>query len=188
MYDRSPSKVEQRNYINIVLCGEPGVGKSSFVIMYCQGKYETFYVPTIQIERATKKIKYNDKQYDLNFTVTSGNKEFQEDYSDTYKNVDFFLMFYDITSRKTYEKIKTNIQDNLQYYFRYKDKSVNLILVGNKCEENKKREVTTDEALKFCAKNNISFFEINVKSSLNIMKVIHKILETFDDMSSAEDN
>jgi len=159
--------------------GESGVGKSSFAIMYCHGKFESYYVPSIKIEKAQKKITYSDIQYELNFIVTSGNQEFKEDYSNYFKNSDFFLMFYDVTSKKSYRKIKDTINENKEFFFKYNNKNMNLILVGNKCEENRKREVQIDEVLKFSQDNNIVFFEINVKSSLNIMKIIYKILEIF---------
>lgn len=182
--ERRLSKVENRTSINVVLLGECGVGKSSFVIKYVEGRFETYYVTTIGKEISTKRIKYNDTFYTINFTVTSGHPEFKEDYTATYEHVDFFLMFYDVTNRKTFDNLKSYVQDLRNYFFKYKNKSINVIFIGNKCDE-KNRQVTNEEALTFCKKNDLDLVEISVKTNMNVAKVVNKILETFDDMAAA---
>ena len=133
-------------------------------------------------EYSNKIVRFNDTNYNLKFICTSGDPEFQEDYTKCYQDVDFFLMFYDVTNRKSFEKLKQTTADIKKYFFTYKNKTVNVIFVGNKCEL-KKREVPNEEAEEYCKKFNIELFEISVKSLLNVPKLINKILSTFDDMS-----
>ncbi len=164
--------------------GEGGVGKSSFAIKYVESRFETYYVTTIGKELSSKKIKYNGTLYTINFIVTSGDPQFQEDYTKAFQDVDYFLMFYDVTNRETFEKLKQSVQELKNYFFKYKDSRVNVLFIGNKCDE-KKREVSTEEAQTFCIKNNLELIEISVKTNMNVAKVINKVLETFDDMASS---
>lgn len=168
----------------MILLGESGVGKSSFVIKYVESRFETYYVTTIGKEVSSKKMKYNGTVYTINFIVTSGDPQFQEDYTKAFQDVDFFLMFYDVTNRDTFNKLKDSVQEIKKYFFKYKEGNLNVLFVGNKCDE-KKRDVPTEEALTFCKKNNIELIEISVKTNMNVAKVINKVLETFDDMASA---
>ena len=180
--ERSPSKVFNRTGINIVLLGESGTGKSSFVIKYVSNRFETYHVVTLGTEYSNKVVKFNDTDYTLKFICTSGDPEFQEDYTKSYQDVDFFLMFYDVTNKKTFEKLKQTTTDIKKYLFYYKNKTVNAVFIGNKCDQ-KKREVTTEEAETFCKKYNIELMEISVKNNHNVPKLFNKILTTFDDMS-----
>lgn len=167
-----------------MLIGESGVGKSTFRIKYCEGKFERFHVPTIGKEIAMKKVKYNHIDYILKFIDTTGTNEFKEDYTSAFKDVDFFLMFYDITNRNSYEKLKESVQDIKNYCFQYKNSSINVIFLGNKVDEKSKRQVPFDEASNYCKKNNIDLYEISLVNNSNVNKVINKIVETFDDMAS----
>ncbi len=184
--ERRESKVFKRTFINVVLIGESATGKSSFVIKYVNNKFEPYHVVTLGTEYFSKKTKYNSTEYILNFIVTSGDPNFQEDYTNSYQNVDFFLMFYDVTNKKSFEKLKQTFLDIKKYCFNYKNKTMNAIFIGNKCEI-KQREVPIEEAQVFCKKYNIDLFEISVKTNVNIPKVINKILTTFDDMARNED-
>jgi len=127
-------------------------------------------------------VRYLDNDYLINFIVTSGDPQFQEDYTSSFQNVDFFLMFYDITNKKSFEKSKQKFLEIKKYLFRYKDKTPNIFFVGNKSDL-KNREVKPADVETFCKKYNIESFEISVKTNSNMIKIINKCLGTFDDMA-----
>lgn len=180
--ERRYSSILNRNFINIVLLGDSKVGKSSFVIKYVEGKFEPYHVVTLGTEFYFKNIIFKECKYTLNFIVTSGAPEYKEDYTKSYQNVDFFLMFYDITQKETFENLKKLVDEIKDYIFLYKNQCSNIIFLGNKCES-KNKVVNYDESEAYCNKNNIDFYEISVKNNNGINKVINKLVETFHDMA-----
>lgn len=108
-----------RDYINIVLLGGKGVGKSAFVIRYINSVFEKLYIPTLGSEFQQKKLALNNHSYTINFTVTAGNT-YKSDYSKAYASSDFFFAFFEVTlmlSNKEIRKtIKTEIKDHLYSY------------------------------------------------------------------------
>ena len=88
------------------------------------------------------------------------------------KKVDSIILIYDITNRSTYEKCN---------YYLDKIKKVKeetkTILVGNKTDQEEKRNVSIEEAANFAELNNIIFFEISCAKNKNITKVIKCAIE-----------
>jgi small GTP-binding protein len=175
------SKFHNRTTIKILLLGDPGVGKSSFVIRFVNSKFETYYVVSIGTECYTKKnLNFNGITYTLEFIVSSGDPLYKQDITKVYEDVDFFLMFYDVTSFSSFENIKKYLNDIKDYIFFYKNKIPNVIIVGNKCDH-KDKIVKMEDVNIFCMKENLGIkaFEVSVKANTNIPKLINLIVESF---------
>ena len=145
--------------------------------------FEKIYVPTIGLEIKKKVVSYNTHQYQLNFIVTSGN-DYKEEYENYYIDADFFLAFYDITNEKSFEILKTLIQNEIyKFYFEYTDGTPNILLVGNKIDLESEREVKKEEVEKYCKESKLNNFEISIKSNKNINLMMNIILKAFDQIS-----
>ena len=137
-----------------------------------RSKFEPYYVTSIRTEVDSKKVRYNEREYNLNFFVISGKPEYKEDYTKSY-HIDFFLFFYDVTSQKSYDKMKENLKEVKNMLFLYPNKCANFFVVGNKIDLPKNnRKIQTSEAESFCNERKLEFFEISVKSNLNSHKII----------------
>jgi small GTP-binding protein len=168
--------------------GESGVGKSAFVIRYIENRFENFHIVTLGTEKYSKIGTFNSRKYTLNFIVTSGDPQYKTDYTANYKQVDFFLAFYDVSSKKSFDKLKTTVAEELKdYLFSYKNEYPNVIFIGNKSDLTKERKVPYEEVEKYCKINKFDFYEISVRSNLNISKVVNKLMETFDYMANDEE-
>ena len=88
------------------------------------------------------------------------------------KKVDSIILIYDITNRSTYEKCNYYL-DKIK---KLKEET-KTILVGNKADQEEKRNVSIEEATNFAALNNIIFFEISCAKNKNITKVIKCAIE-----------
>ena len=53
-----------------------------------------------------------------------------------------------------------------------------LMLVGNKCDLEGKREVTYEEGQKYSEENNMMFYETSVKEYFNILKMFENLAKT----------
>ncbi len=176
-------KKKNKKDINIIFLGDKNIGKSCFVIKFVENIFEKIYIPTIGLEIKKKVVSYNTHQYQLNFIVTSGN-DYKEDYESYYNNADFFLIFYDITNEKSFEQLKTKVQNEIyKFFYEYIDGTPNIILVGNKIDLENERKVKKEEVEKYCKENKLSNFDISIKSNKNINLMMNIILKAFDQVS-----
>ncbi len=181
--DKILEKKKNKKEINLVIVGEKNIGKSCFVIKFVENIFEKIYIPTIGLELKKKIVSYNTHQYQLNFIVTSGN-DYKEDYINYYNEADFFLVFYDITNKNSFDKIKDIIHNEIhKYFFEYNDGTPNIILLGNKIDLENERVVSNEDVDKFCKENKLIHYDISIKSNKNINLLMNIILKAFDQVS-----
>jgi len=172
---------DKGNSINVVLLGDKCVGKTSIIYEFISNKFDQYYIQTIIKEEFTKVIPVNGKKYNINFTVTSGVREYQEDYTSLYKISDFFVVCYDVTNIASFEKAMEIIMNEiLPYVFLYNKSYSNIILVGNKCDI-KERTVDQLKVKEFCEKHFIDFYETSAKLKTNISKIFRRIVDVYDE-------
>ena len=92
----------KKDCINVVFLGERCCGKSSIVYQYINNKFEPYYIQTMFKETFRKEVSYEEKKVNLNIIVTSGVEQYQEDYTEVYRNCDFFVVCYDVTSNDSF--------------------------------------------------------------------------------------
>jgi small GTP-binding protein len=165
--------------LNITLIGNEETGKSAFMIKVTNNLFEKVYVPTIEQECSSKKFTYNNEEFTINFFVTSGNKQYQGDYSKIFTESAFILVFYDTSVEGSFDEAKNKLRNELKdYSYKYFDKFSNFIFVGNKIDIFPKRE--NNEAIrKYCEKKNFDNFEISVKTGKGIKELMESLYEKF---------
>ena len=165
--------------MNITLIGNEETGKSAFMIKVTNNLFEKVYVPTIEQECSSKKFIYKDEEFTINFFVTSGNKEYQGDYSKIFTESAFILVFYDTSVEGSFDEAKNKLRNVLKdYSYKHFDKFSNFIFVGNKIDIFPKRE--NNEAIrKYCEKKNFDNFEISVKTGKGIKELMESLYEKF---------
>lgn len=182
--DISKNLRDKGNSINVVLLGDKCVGKTSIVYQFISNKFDQYYIQTIIKEEFSKVIQVNGKKYNINFTVTSGVREYQEDYTNLYKICDFFVVCYDVTNSASFEKAREIITNEiLPYVFLYNDGCANIVLVGNKCDL-KERAVDQQKVREYCEKHTIDFYETSAKLKSNIAKIFNRIVDVYDEAVS----
>jgi len=104
----------------------------------------------------------------LNILDTAGQEEFsamRDQYMRTGKG---FLVVYDITSRLSYEEV-SKFREQI---YRVQDKEfserIPMTLVGNKCDLDLYRQVTTQEGQELAKSFNCPFRETSAKARINI--------------------
>mmetsp|Transcript_15252 Transcript_15252/g.22827 ORF Transcript_15252/g.22827 Transcript_15252/m.22827 type:complete len:145 (+) Transcript_15252:47-481(+) len=139
----------------VVVLGEGGVGKSCVTIQFTQNHFVREYDPTIE-NSYRKQITLGDEAFMLDILDTAG----QEEYSvmrDQYINSgDGFLVVYSITNEETFEAVPDLREKILQV--KDEDDAFPTVLIGNKCDLEKQREVSTQTAQELAEKWDIPFF------------------------------
>ena len=172
-----------KNEMNIVLIGEKQTGKSSFIIKLIENRFENLYIPTVFIERSSKKIIYDDKTYILNFEVTPGDEEYKEDYSELYFKAHFILLFYEVGRKDSLKRAKNYAKKELKNKMvMYSNNSSSIYFIGNKIDIYP--NYSSLDIKKYCDKHKINFFEISVKTNSGINALMNKIIESFHQFTS----
>lgn len=173
---------KDKKTINVVLLGDRCVGKTSIIFQYTSNKFDQYYITTIFKEDFRKPISIGNRNYSLYFTVTSGDPQYQGDYSNIYKSCDFFILVFDISLPQSFEKIKEILNNEiLQYVSLFKEDYPNVLVVANKCDL-KNRKVSVEDVNNFCNKYHLDYHEVSAKNNLNIGRIFSKIAEIYDEV------
>lgn len=147
----------------IVLIGDGGTGKTTYVKRHVTGEFEKKYVATLGV--AVRKLEFFTNRGKIIFNVwdTAGQEKFGGLRDGYYIGAHGCIMMFDVTSRITYKNIPNWHRD----YIRVNEKSP-IVLCGNKVDI-KDRKVKAKSIL-FHRKTNIQYYDISAKSNYNFEK------------------
>merc|ERR1712007_4710 len=93
-----------------------------------------------------------------------GQERFRTITSAYYRGADGIIMVYDICDRESF----AHVDDWLNEVNRYVSESTCKILIGNKCDLESERQVSTEEAKKKAAELGLTFVETSAKDATNV--------------------
>jgi small GTP-binding protein len=126
-----------------------------------------------------KKIEISDnekkKTISLKIWDTAGQERFRSVATQYIKSCDGLLIVYAINDRKSFEKIDDWLKEveekkNTNY-------NVPLVLIGNKIDLEKEREVSFQEGEKLAQIYNMEFFECSAKDNINVNECFNCLIE-----------
>ena len=135
--------MENLERLKIILIGESKVGKTSIITQYCEQIFQSDYISTIGTDRFLKAIELENKtKVNLEIWDTVGQEEFSSTNKIFFKKSKIALLVYDITERKTFEKLPKWYKELLEV----NNKNEIIIgLVANKSDLYEKQTVDSDE-------------------------------------------
>jgi small GTP-binding protein len=153
--------------------GSGGVGKSAITIRFVNRHFEAKYDPTIE-DRYQKVIDYQGVPCVLEILDTAGQETFSAMRELYMKNGEGFVLVYSITSQRSLE----DLDPIRQGIIRHKNSSnVPMVLVGNKCDLEKKREVETKEGKELAKQYGCPFLESSAKGDINISEIFYSLID-----------
>jgi small GTP-binding protein len=162
----------------ILLIGSSAVGKTTTFKSFLGELVDVSYRPSLSVNIGYKFVESNGKQIGLRIWDLGGQLLHREVWKNYYTNTDGCLLIYDITRKSTFIEIG-NWKREMMRQLR---KKIPMILVGNKCDLESKREVTYEEGqllqTKLRAK---AFFETSALYNRNIQEVIRKLISLIMD-------
>lgn len=166
---------ENLNFIHkfkIILVGNSYVGKTSLVMRFAEGIFQTDYSASISVDFKTQKINLDDDNtVDLRVWDTCGHEKFRSITNQYYKEVDGALLVYDIVNMGSFIELD-------QWYYDLKKlspKDAIIMLVGNKIDLEGQRQVDKAEAEKYAESKGIKYFEISAKTNENVEVVFKEL-------------
>lgn len=147
----------------LVLVGDGGVGKTTFVKRHLTGEFEKKYVATLGVEVHPIRFQTNRGTICFNVWDTAGQEKFGGLRDGYYIQGQCAIVMFDVTSRVTYKNVPNWHRDLVRVCT-----DIPIVLVGNKVDI-KDRKVKA-KAINFHRKKNLQYYDISAKSNYNFEK------------------
>jgi small GTP-binding protein len=163
----------------LVVLGSGGVGKSALTVQFVQGIFVEKYDPTIE-DSYRKQVEIDGTQCMLEILDTAGTEQFTAMRDLYMKNGQGFVLVYSIIAQSTFN----DLPDLREQILRVKDKDeVPMVLVGNKCDLQDQRVITTDQGDDLAKKFGCAFLEASAKTRLNVDQIFHDLIRQINKLS-----
>ena len=162
--------------------GDSSVGKTCFLLRYCDKSFQDVHLSTIGLDYRLKTITLkNNKNIKLQIWDTAGQDRFRAITKNYYKSANGVLLIYDISNLQTYENVKNWISQIREEA----NPNVIIYLVGNKIDLPKeKRVVNIEDGEKIAEEFEIKFKEASAKSGTNVNEIFEELVEQIDEKFS----
>jgi len=154
--------VNTRNdlFAKVNIIGDAKVGKSAIISRLIKDKFKEEYSPTSGYEFSTYLIKVNNMVLKMQLWDMCGDENYRSALFNLYRNTVVGILVYSVCSRESFNNLETWITNLKKYALPWSK----LILLGNKCDDEDKREVSYEEGKKISEKYNLFFFmEVSAK-------------------------
>ncbi|KAL6072109.1 Ras GTPase [Balamuthia mandrillaris] len=160
------------NHFKLVVLGPGAVGKSCLTIQLVSCQWIEEYDPTIE-DSYRKQISVDGNVCFLDILDTAGQEEYGAMRDQYMRTGQGFLLVYDITERSTFEEVPIFKEQIL----RATDKErVPLTIVGNKCDLENRRAVSTFEGSELAKSMGARFVETSAKGRVNVNEAFFELV------------
>ncbi|KAG7023545.1 GTP-binding nuclear protein Ran-3, partial [Cucurbita argyrosperma subsp. argyrosperma] len=147
----------------LVIVGDGGTGKTTFVKRHITGEFEKKYEPTIGVEVHPLDFFTNCGKIRFYCWDTAGQEKFGGLRDGYYIHGQCAIIMFDVTARLTYKNVPTWHRDLCRVC-----ENIPIVLCGNKVDV-KNRQVKAKQVT-FHRKKNLQYYEISAKSNYNFEK------------------
>merc|ERR1712193_506449 len=162
---RIVSRMAQQEAVKfkLVLVGDGGTGKTTFVKRHLTGEFEKKYIATLGVEVHPLTFYTNYGQVIFNCWDTAGQEKFGGLRDGYYIQGQCAIIMFDVTSRVTYKNVPNWHRDLIRVC-----EGIPIVLCGNKVDV-KERKVKA-KTITFHRKKNLQYYDIGAKSNYNFEK------------------
>ncbi|XP_071135475.1 uncharacterized protein [Mytilus edulis] len=168
---------------SVLIIGDFNVGKSTLINYKRTGKFVDTIIPTMEIERSTISVPVDGTKLSITVKDSPGMKRDSIKYGryvfPEFQKCAVILFVYDKTYRPSFDLIKDlkqNVDDLINRRMEY-------ILVGNKCDQTTKENVTLKDGQDRCSELNMDLFiEISAKEGKNVEELFREAALRLKDM------
>ena len=157
--------VEQQQSVELklILVGDGGVGKTTFVKRHLTGEFEKKYIATQGVEVHPMEFFTSKGKIKFNVWDTAGQEKLSGLRDGYYIDAHCAIIMFDVCSRITYKNVPKWYKDITRIC-----ETIPIVLVGNKVDE-KNRKVKAKQIL-FARKHGLQYFDISAKSNYQFEK------------------
>ncbi|RNF02731.1 Rab family, other [Trypanosoma rangeli] len=157
--------MSQQHYVfKYIIIGDSGVGKSCLLLQFTDKRFEPLHDLTIGVEFGARVVMIEQKNVKLQIWDTAGQESFRSITRSYYRGACGALLVYDVTRRETFTHLQTWLEDARANA----NNAIVIMLIGNKCDLEAKRQVSREEGESFARRNNLVFMETSAKTAQNV--------------------
>ncbi|MHA2365510.1 MAG: Rab family GTPase, partial [Candidatus Hodarchaeales archaeon] len=130
--------------IKVTVIGEGGVGKTSLIRRWCEGKFNRSYVATLGVDITDKIINVDDKVFKMVMWDIAGQQLYQQYRMAFYKGTNGIIIVCDITRLESLEALPSWKKEVEKYV----NRELPSVLLANKSDLMKSRKILSDEVVK----------------------------------------
>lgn len=155
----------------VVVVGASSVGKSCIVQRLVHGQFNEETAFTCGADFYTYSCPVSDKTVRLQIWDTAGQERFRSISKSYFRNAVGALLVFDITKMSSFDQLTEWLNDLETLCL----PNAHIILIGNKCDIEDHREVTTQSGQDFANKHKIDYIETSALTGENITEAFTRI-------------
>jgi len=170
--------------IKLLTLGDSGVGKTSFLVQYTDGMFQSQFITTVGIDfrekRITYKHNYNDPKKNrtskihLQLWDTAGQERFRSLTTAFYRDAMGFVLMFDLSNEQSFLNCRNWLHELEQHaYIERPD----IVLCGNKSDLSERRVVAEERARSFASDHGLPYFETSAATGQNIDVAVSCLIE-----------
>ncbi|KAM6309833.1 EF-hand calcium-binding domain-containing protein 4B [Podargus strigoides] len=157
-------------FFKIIFVGNSSVGKTSFLRRFCEDRFFPGTASTLGVDYNVKTITVDNTQVALQLWDTAGQERYRSITKQFFRKADGVIVMYDITAKDTFTAVKQwliSIEETT-------GEEVPVLLLGNKTDNEKEREVPMGMGEHLAKDYNLIFYECSAYSGYNTKEsVLH---------------
>uniref|UniRef100_A0A3Q4ADB3 Ras-related protein Rab-15 n=1 Tax=Mola mola TaxID=94237 RepID=A0A3Q4ADB3_MOLML len=157
----------------LLMLGDSGVGKTCMLRRFTEGEFDTSHISTIGVDFKMKTLEIDGIKVRVQIWDTAGQERYQTITKQYYRRAQGIVFVYDITNKPSFQHLAKWVSDVDEYA----PDMVQRILVGNKSDDEMRRQVTTDQGSKLAETYGMDFFETSASASSNITESFTRVVE-----------
>ncbi|XP_071131445.1 ras-related protein Rab-37-like isoform X4 [Mytilus edulis] len=148
-----------------ILVGDSGVGKTSLLVQFDQGKFQAgSFSATVGIGFTNKVVDVEGTKVKLQIWDTAGQERFRSVTHAYYRDAHALLLLYDVTNKASFDNIRAWLGEINEYA----QEDVVIMLLGNKADMAGERMIRTEDGEKLAKEYNVAFMETSAKTGMNV--------------------
>ncbi|XP_054910676.1 EF-hand calcium-binding domain-containing protein 4B [Poeciliopsis prolifica] len=148
----------------VVLVGNSSVGKTSLLRSFCEGRFHPSTTATVGIDYSVKTLTLDNMQIAMQLWDTAGQERFCSMTKQFFRKADGVVLMYDVTVAGSFTAVKPwllNVQEAA-------GEGIPILLLGNKMDMTREREVSFKDAEQLAFENKVMFFEVSAYTGKNV--------------------
>ncbi|XP_021354784.1 ras-related protein Rab-37-like isoform X4 [Mizuhopecten yessoensis] len=148
-----------------ILVGDSGVGKTSLLVQFDQGKFQQgSFSATVGIGFTNKVVDVDGTKVKLQIWDTAGQERFRSITRAYYRDANALLLLYDVTNKASFDNIRAWLGEINEYA----QEDVVIMLLGNKSDSTADRVIRTEDGEKLAKEYSVAFMETSAKTGMNV--------------------
>ncbi|XP_064544732.1 ras-related protein Rab-26 isoform X1 [Drosophila montana] len=169
MISSTPGQDEDEDFDimgKVIMLGDSGVGKTSLLIRFRDGRYvPSYFLSTVGIDFRNKVVVVDGTRVKLQIWDTAGQERFRSVTHAYYRDAHALLLLYDVTNKTTFDNIRAWLGEIREYA----QEDVVIVLIGNKADcGSSERQVKREDGERLGREHNVPFMETSAKTGLNV--------------------